>query len=72
MQEANKYPTEIVPDVNLSPEERALNHFKAMVVLQPKVSDHFMKLGDSFCLMEQYRNAIYAFQKAVSLSPGDP
>ena len=42
-------------------EERALHHYHAMVVLNPKDAKSLIKLGDAMCLQEQYKNAILAF-----------
>ena len=42
-------------------EERAQNHYQAMVVLNPKDSRQYIKLGDAMCLQEKYQNAILAF-----------
>ena len=38
------------PEKYLSPEERALHHYQAMAVLNPKDSKALIKLGDAMCL----------------------
>ena len=52
-------------------EERALHHYQAMVLLNPKDPKSFIKLGDALCLQEKYTNVIVAFEKAVKLNPDD-
>ena len=35
-------------------EERALNHYQAMVILNPKDYRQYVKLGDALCLKEKF------------------